>query len=91
MAIRRAMQASPELRDVERRDNDRLAQNFADALVRRGVGISSGRLRAAGRMLLDTAAAVHDEMLVRDGPTARASFRELKRMHRAYLETLPGP
>jgi AcrR family transcriptional regulator len=91
MAIRRAMQASPELRNVERRDNDRLAEYFANALRRRGVGIPPARLRATGRMLLDTAAAMHDEMLVRDGPVARASFRELKKMHQAYLATLIGP
>jgi AcrR family transcriptional regulator len=91
IAIRRAMQASPELRDVERRDNDRLAEFFAKALRRRGVGVPLARLRAAGRVLLDTAAAMHDEMLVRDGRAARASFRELKKMHRAYLETFSGP
>lgn len=91
IAIRRAMQASPELRNVERRDNDRLADFFAKALRRRGVGIPPARLRAAGRMLVDTAAAMHDEMLLRDGPAARASFRELKKMHRAYLAILVGP
>jgi len=88
MAVRRAMQAVPELRHVERRDNDGLAKSFAEALHKRGVGLPRKRLEAMGRMLLDTAAAIHDEMLVRPGASSRAAFAELKQMHRLYLKPL---
>ena len=88
MAIRRAMQALPELRDVERRDNDGLARSFSKALRARGVRVPPKRLQTAGRMLLDTAAAVAGEMLIRGSATARSSFEELKQMHRAYLERI---
>jgi len=84
-AIRRAMQAVPELRDVERRDNEGLAKSFSKALRKRGVRVPQRRLQTVGRMLLDTAAAVADEMLIRGGASGLASYEELKQMHRAYL------
>jgi AcrR family transcriptional regulator len=88
MAIRRAMQAVPELRDVERRDNDGLAKSFSRVLRKRGVRVPPKRLQTVGRMLLDTAAAVADEMLIRGDVTGRASYEELKQMHRAYLSRI---
>jgi hypothetical protein len=73
---------------VERRDNDGLARSFSKTLRARGVRVPPKRLQTVGRMLLDTAAAVADEMLIRGSATAQSSFEELKQMHRAYLERI---
>ena len=86
--IRRAMQATPELRAVEEEDNEGLAARIADALRRRGVPGPATRRRTAGRLLLETGAAVVDLSLRTRGAEAAALRRELRLLHRGYLEAL---
>jgi AcrR family transcriptional regulator len=90
VAIRRAMQAIPELNEIERRDNDGLAKQFADAMRRRGNKAPTLTLRAAGRMLLDANAVMVDDLLLHNSKMSRRVFQEAKRMTRAYLELLDG-
>jgi len=85
LAIRRAMRALPELEDIERRDNERLARQLAAALARRGGGLARGRLTIVARMLVETAVSVLDLALIEPPTQARALIDELKHMQLAYL------
>ena len=84
-AIRRAMQALPQLCEVNRRDNDFLSREVALALKARGVQQPLARLRAVGRLLLETSDAAVDDALSRKGRVPTAVLDELKLMHRSYL------
>jgi len=84
-AIRRAMQVLPQLCEVNRRDNDFLSREVALALKARGVRQSLARLRAVGRLLLETSAAAVDDALSRKGQVPTAVLDEIKLMHRSYL------
>lgn len=84
-AVRRAMQAVPELRAVDQRDNARLARTLAGVLHRRGVALPPTRLRAIARMVIETATAVIDLALHRAAPAPRLLLDELKRMQIRYM------
>ncbi len=84
------MQAMPELRAIDEQDNQGLAAQIADALRRRGATGSVVRLRTAGRVLLETGAAVIDLSLRARGAEAAALQREVRRLHRAYVDALGG-
>jgi len=87
LAIRRAMRAFPELRAVDRFDNERLARQLATALAARGVRVSRRQLTMMARLLVETAVAVLDVALFEPQVPARTQIDELKRMHLAYLES----
>jgi AcrR family transcriptional regulator len=84
-AIRRAMQALPRLREVNRDDNDELSRQIAGALRARGVAQSASLLRLVGRLLLETSDAAIDDALSRHGRVPKATLDEIKLMHRSYL------
>ena len=84
-AIRRAMQALPQLHEVNRRDNDYLSEEIASALKARGVRQGIGALRLVGRLLLETCDVTVDDALSRSGRIPSALRGEIKRMHRCYL------
>jgi AcrR family transcriptional regulator len=84
-AIRRAMQALPQLCEVNRRDNDFLSREIALALKARGVQQPLARLRVVGRLLLETCDAAVDDALSRKGRVPAAVLDEIKLMHRSYL------
>jgi AcrR family transcriptional regulator len=84
-AIHRAMQALPQLKEVNRRDNDVLSDAIATALKARGVSQPRARLRAISRVLLDTSDVAVDEALSRRGRVPLQLLGELKRIHRSYL------
>ena len=84
--IRRVIQAVPGLRDRDRRDNDRRARRIATSLRTRGAGENGRRLEAVGRVLIETCAAAVDDAWSRHGRVPNAVARELKLMHRSYLE-----
>jgi AcrR family transcriptional regulator len=87
-AVRRAMQASPELRAIDQEDNERLAAALAVALRARGATLSARRARVVARNLIESAVAVIDlAILEPDGP-ARMRLEELSRMQVSYLEGL---
>ncbi len=89
-AMHRAMQALPQLSEVNRRDNDVLADTIHTALKTRGLRLPAARLRLISRVLLDTMDVAVDEALRRRGRVARPLLDELKRMHRSYLEPYFG-
>jgi AcrR family transcriptional regulator len=85
-AIHRAMQALPQLAEVNRRDNDALSDAIAAALKSRGLRQPRARLRLISRVLLDTQDVAVDEALSRRGRVPVHLLDELKLMHRRYLE-----
>ena len=86
LAVRRAMRALPELQALDRRDNERLADQLAGALERRGVGVPRARLTIMARILVETAVTVLDLALLEPQAHTRPFIDELKRLHLAYLE-----
>ena len=84
-AIRRVIQAIPELREMERRDNDRRARRIAAGLRARGAELGGRGLEAVGRLLIDTCTAAIDDAWSRHGRVPGSAARELKLMHRSYL------
>ena len=84
-AIHRAMQALPQLAEVNRRDNDALSDAIAAALKARGIRQPRARLRLISRVLLDTQDVAVDEALTRRGRVPVHLLDELKLMHRSYL------
>lgn len=84
-AIRRAIQALPQLREIDRKDNQRRAQGIADALRKRGWQESRRRLEAMAHLLLETATASVDDSWSRFERVPRTAADELKLMHRSYL------
>jgi len=84
-AIRPAVQALPQLRDIDRRNNIQRARKIAAALRARGSLEGKRRLEEVGHLLLETATAAIDESWNRFGRVPRAVAEELKRMHRSYL------
>jgi AcrR family transcriptional regulator len=85
-AMHRAMQALPQLSEVNRRDNDVLSDTIYRALKTRGLRQRAERLQSISRVLLDTMDVAVDEALRRRGRVALPLLDELKRMHRSYLE-----
>ncbi len=85
-AMHRAMQALPQLSEVNRRDNDVLSDTIYTALKTRGLRLSAARLRSISRVLFDTMDVAVDETLRHRGRVPLPLLDELKRMHRSYLE-----
>ncbi len=84
-AIRRAVQALPQLRDIDRRENIARAKKIAAALRARGWRESRRRLEAIAHLLLETATASVDDSWSRFERMPRTAADELKLMHRSYL------
>jgi len=84
-AIHRAMMALPQLAELNRRDNDVLADLIVHAFVARGVRPAEAPLKSIARVLLDTSDMAIDEALGRRGRVSVPLFKELKLMHRSYL------
>jgi AcrR family transcriptional regulator len=89
-AIHRAMQALPQLAEVNRRDNDALSDAIAAALKSRGIPQPRARLQLISRVLLDTQDVAVDEALTRRGRVPVHLLDELKLMHRSYLALYLG-
>lgn len=87
IAVRRAMRALPELREIDQRDNERLARALSQALQRRGLKISPSRQHAMARMLIESAVVVIDLALLGETPSPQTLLKELKIMQIRYLES----
>ncbi len=85
LALRRAMLAIPELQAIDRRDNERLADQLAAALTRRGDQRQRRLVQADARVLIETAVAVLDLALLERPARARALIEALIAMQLAYL------
>jgi len=90
IAVRRAMQASPILREIDQRDNERLAEGLADALVRSIPHLGQREAAAAARTLLESAVSVIDLAMDSKPAKARALLDEMVAMHKAYFDQLAG-
>jgi len=87
VAVRRAMAASPTLREIDREDNDRLSNILARELKRLRPERATADTRTAARLLIETAVAAIDHALVERPAETRRTLAELKRMQTVYLAT----
>jgi len=87
VAVRRAMAASPTLREIDREDNERLSNILAGELKRLRPERATADARTAARLLIETAVAAIDHALVERPAETRRTLTELKRMQTAYLMT----
>src|SRR5262249_1985343 len=84
-AIRRAVHAIPELRELDQRDNAELAARVAAVFRPRRPARAADEANAVARTLLESAAAVIDLALLESPARSRRLLVQLKRMHSAYL------
>ena len=90
VAVRRAMAASPPLRDLDREDSEAIARRLAPLLRRHDRALSLARARDAARVLIESAVALTDVVFDAPPERGRRLILELKRMQRAYLSELLG-
>ncbi len=90
VAVRRAMGASPPLRDLDREDSEALARRLALALRGYDPRISLARARDAARVLIESSVAITDVAFDASSERARRLIAELKTMHTAYVNELLG-
>jgi AcrR family transcriptional regulator len=83
-AVRRAMQATPELRAFEREVNDRLAAQLASTMASRSTR-PSAELEIVARTLIEAAGAILDLALVDDVARADRYLAELRVLLTAYV------
>lgn len=90
-AIHRAMKAIPELRDVERRESDRLEERLTSALIRRGVASPEAKLRLIVRTCVAVASAMADDAMLRHGCVPPDVVEELELLQERYLSLYLDP
>ncbi len=90
LALRRAMLAIQELQAIDRRDNERLADQLAAALARRGDRRPRRQVQADARVLIETAVAILDLALIERPARARALIDAMVSMQLAYLVDVSG-
>ncbi len=88
VAVRRAMAASPPLRDLDRKDSEAIARRLATVLRQGNPDLESARARDAARVLVETSVAVTDLAFDASPARARRLISETKAMQRAYLKDL---
>lgn len=88
VAVRRAMGASPPLRDLDREDSEAIARRLAPTLRSHNRRIPLARARDAARVLIETSVAMTDLAFDASPERARRLITELKAMHCAYLNEL---
>jgi len=88
LAVRKAMQAVPELRAIDQEDNERLAQAFAETFCQHLPGLSGDRAMSAARLMIETEVAVVDLAMSTTEPEAKLLLEDLAVMHRAFLDRL---
>lgn len=86
LALRRAMRADAQLRALDDRDNEQLAQQVAEVLALRWRGATG--LQPVTRVLLESASATIDIALGHSKPKAAGLLEALKTMHASYLRAL---
>ncbi|MFQ5478311.1 MAG: TetR/AcrR family transcriptional regulator [Candidatus Binatia bacterium] len=85
VAIRRAMQARADLREVDRASNRRIEKILAATLRRQGLHASAEVARVVCRCLVETATAMVDALVAEPVTKQGPLIEEWKRMHRSYL------
>lgn len=88
IAIRRAMQAAPELRAIEKKLVRELSELIVEAIIERGVKVSKEQLFHVAGTFLTAAAATYDLAYLKGKKNKRAEtgiIAELKLMSSSYL------
>lgn len=88
LAVRKAMQAVPELRAIDQEDNRRLALAFAPAFCTHLPGLSEARALSAARLLIETEVAIVDLAMTAPEPEASLLLADLETMHLAFFDRL---
>ena len=86
VALRRALRGAPELREIERKEIDRMSEAVIVALQLRGATISRGRVTVVGRLLTETVAAWLDVAMSLGPRNAKYVSDEIKLFLCSYLE-----
>ena len=85
LAIRRSVQAMPELQRINRRSNEVLAKEIAAALQKRGVKVPASRLLTVSLLLLYSGGAIVDDPYLQE--VTPEIIDEMVQMHLPYLAT----
>ncbi len=90
LAIRKAMQSTPELRAIDEEQNKELAQKLAAALRKRGVTIEEARMSSFCLVVLEVTTGLLDRACLeytqsQDMPKALEIIKELKEILCSYL------
>jgi AcrR family transcriptional regulator len=88
LAVRKAMQVVPELKVIDQADNEALAEALGAALHAHLPTLPQLQLRAAARVLIETAVAAIDAALTERNTNSHDLLAELEAMHLAYLDRL---
>lgn len=85
LAIRRAVQALPELRGVDWSEMQRTISSLANALDRRGIRAKGVDATTVARLLVESNESIVDDALDRFGRVPDEVAEQLKLMHTSYL------
>lgn len=88
VAVRRAMQASPTLRDIDQRDNAHIASVLASSLGRVMPHLDAGEAATASRLLLESAVSILDHAVEAKPAETQRMIDELLIMHATYFDQL---
>ena len=88
LAVRKAMNAVPELRAIDQEDNRRLAEHLAAILCTQLPSIPKDRALSAARVLIESEVALIDLSMAETEPAASCLLDDLQAMHLAYFDTL---
>jgi AcrR family transcriptional regulator len=91
MAIRRAMQISPELRELDRQDNTLLATRLAQTLSNYYAHLTLAQAKVIAVVLMETAVPIIDQALASSPAQGKKLLAELKRMHSGYISECTRP
>lgn len=88
MAVRRAMQASPTLREIDQKDSRRLSERLANSLDRTMPHLGKKMSFTAASVLMESVTAVLDRALEAKPAEARRLIGEMLVMQNAYFDHL---
>ncbi len=85
MDLRRAMQADPELRNIEQSTNRVLAETIATLLKERGLQLPEKRFQAVARSFIEMVATLIDSAWMEDREYSEELLGEMKVIYHSYL------
>lgn len=90
LAVRKAMNAMPELRELYEQDNFRLADVMSRDLKRHLPSLKQKRAKAIARVLIETTDVVIGMAIASSGSEAKPLLTELNYMQSLYIESIYG-